>query len=162
LRRLSLGAALTGIAVLLAAQVTSAAPAAKIGMIYSAGGSATLQVSPTYARLAEMNVMPPGKYRVTALIRFENNTPNKDNAGPEVLDVYCSLFAYGNNDAAKVTLPAGGWTSLTLELLVDATRAVSSVYTDVECVLPLGTPAPYATAFARIYAEVVPGYQVVN
>lgn len=141
-RSLGVNIALVAITALLMAQVVTAAPASKVGTAYwSTGGT---EIGNLGAVVDTMDV-PPGKYHVIATIGLDNRVPQQQ-TGAYVNEVYCALFAAGVNTALQATLGAGEFESMTLEIVVDATRATPTAFIDVECkAVGAVTPLPYAS-----------------
>jgi hypothetical protein len=153
IRRLGAAAAAVAGVALVAAQVASAAPAAKVGTSYWTGGSE--RVTANGLIIKSMNV-PPGKYHITATVLIENNVP-QEAPGGYLSRVMCDVFAYGNSFTALTSVDAGGFASLAIEGVVDASRSTTNVFIDVECRTsdPAATPLPYADA--TIVADVMSG-----
>ena len=151
-RRIGIGGALVASGMLIAAQLVSAAPAAKVGTAYVHDGGA--EVPPLGSITSQMWV-PPGKYHVTATIGLDNNIPGQG-PGAFVNKVTCYLFMDGTNTGFYQSLPAGGYATMALELVVDARTSPLS-FIDVECRAE-GAVAPLPYAGVRIVAELIAGF----
>lgn len=141
------GVLLAGLA--LGTQVVSAAPAAKTGTSYYTNGGVRV---PSLGIIAAQMTIPPGKYHVTATVEIENRGPGglpEDIwTGAAVNKFWCSMTAYGNTIGYAVTsLMEGGFASLTLDGVIDASNAptASGTFIDVECRAEGDVdPLPYA------------------
>jgi hypothetical protein len=133
-RRLTTGAAALAVVVavvLLAAQVASAAPAAKVGTSYWKNGSA--DVTALWSGPIVTMEVPAGKYHLTSSVTIDNNVPGQG-AGAYVNRLDCSLTAYGVTvDYKQTSVPGGGYASLTLDGVVDGSRSTTGVTVYVDC-----------------------------
>ena len=145
-------AALGGVAaiVLIAAQVTTAAPAAKVGTSYFTNGAVYV---PTTAVVIASMTIPSGKYHVTATVLLDNNVPGSG-AGGYVNGVYCSLFGAGITiQATKQSLGAGEFENLTLDGVTDGSR-LQDVYIELACSAP-GAVSPLPLIGGNVTADTI-------
>ncbi|HUQ43794.1 MAG TPA: hypothetical protein VM451_05190 [Candidatus Limnocylindria bacterium] len=130
-RRLVSAAAVVAAIALIAVQVAAAAPAAaKAGTSYFTTKNA--DVASSWTNVATMKV-PPGKYHITASLLIENfhygADPGSadDISGTAINRIDCSLTAYGETTGYALTsLSAGGFASVSLDGVVDASRATAA------------------------------------
>jgi hypothetical protein len=152
-RRLGTGAAAVAALALLATQLVSAAPAAKVGTSYWTTGSE--RVTANGLIIKSMNV-PAAKYHVTATVLLENNIPGEAPGG-YVNRIYCTLFAYGSDlSFAETSLEGGGYATVALDGVIDASRATPDAFIDVEC-RTFDATSPMPSAGVTIVADVMSG-----
>ena len=131
--RLAAVAAALAIVTILAVQVAVAAPTSvtKAGTSYYTTEGA--DVGRFFTNVATMQV-PPGRYHITASILVENfhygpvAGDADDIVGPAIRKLYCQMNADGITvGAAEANLDAGGFESLVIDGVIDASRASAAV-----------------------------------
>lgn len=136
--------------VLIAAQVTTAAPAVKVGTSYYTNGGREV---PNLGVVVASMTIPAGKYHVTATVLLDNNVPGAG-AGAYVNEVYCSLFGAGITiQATNQSLGAGEFENLTLDGVTDGSR-LQDVYIELAC-SALGAVSPLPHISANITADTI-------
>jgi hypothetical protein len=138
-RFMTVAAGLAAITIV-AVQIAVAAPAsAKAGTSYYTTEGA--EVGRFFTSVAEMQV-PPGRYHITATMLVENfhygpePGDEDDIVGPAIRRLYCQVNAHGITvGGAEANLSAGGFASLTIDGVVDGSRAdaANGVWIYLDC-----------------------------
>jgi hypothetical protein len=143
------GLALVAAATILGAQFAGAAPAPKVGTVYTRANGATTTIS-NYTMIVSIT-LPSGKYHVSGKGSVHNQQATDDT-------VSCNLYAEGSVflDASTATAPSGTYAALAFEGVATLPTAGGAIW--VECI-SLNDPGAFTSA--RLVVALVPEYVII-